>query len=299
MTPNAIKEGKIYSIIPTNGNGDADFTRGTLASSTLTSASGLIENVPYNSLTYSEQFDQSIWVKNASTITPNSINSPNGTLTADKLIDTATNTQHYLTRAITNIPLNSSITISIFAKKAELNFLRFVEDYSIGLDCIFDLNNGTATNETFSSVSIIYAGNGWYRCSATINVFSATIFGFRILLSKTGAKNYLGNGIDGIYIWGAQLVQGSIPKDYFFTTDRLNVPRLNYESYGGCPSLLLEPQRTNLLLNSVWAGGGSLPTALNNPTGAGTQTAGLSIGGSAVPGVTTATSEYDGAADGR
>jgi hypothetical protein len=41
MTANAIKQSKIYSIIPTNGNGDADFTRGTLASSTLTSASGL------------------------------------------------------------------------------------------------------------------------------------------------------------------------------------------------------------------------------------------------------------------
>lgn len=38
-----------------------------------------------------------------------------------------------------------------------------------------------------------------------------------------------------------------------------NVPRLNYD--GSCPSILVEPQETNLLLNSVWAGGGSLPTS--------------------------------------
>ena len=37
------------------------------------------------------------------------------------------------------------------------------------------------------------------------------------------------------------------------------VPRLDYT--GSVPSILLEPQRTNLLLNSVWAGGGSTPTS--------------------------------------
>jgi len=40
-----------------------------------------------------------------------------------------------------------------------------------------------------------------------------------------------------------------------------NVPRLNYDVAGGCPSILVEPQRTNLLLNSVWAGGGDTPTS--------------------------------------
>jgi hypothetical protein len=38
------------------------------------------------------------------------------------------------------------------------------------------------------------------------------------------------------------------------------VPRLSY-MYGSCPALLLEPQRTNLVLNSGWVGGGSVPTS--------------------------------------
>jgi hypothetical protein len=52
---------------------------------------------------------------------------------------------------------------------------------------------------------------------------------------------------------------------------------LNYESYGGCPSILLEPQRTNLLLNSVWAGGGTIPTSwtANFATGTSTPTASI------------------------
>jgi hypothetical protein len=54
---------------------------------------------------------------------------------------------------------------------------------------------------------------------------------------------------DVCYVWGAQLVEGSLALPYFPTTDRLNVPRLSYE-YGSAPALLLEPQRTNLALQS-------------------------------------------------
>ena len=54
-----------------------------------------------------------------------------------------------------------------------------------------------------------------------------------------------------------------------------NVPRLNYD--GSCPSILVEPQETNLLLNSVWAGGGSLPTSWTFNTSTGTSTPVTSI----------------------
>jgi hypothetical protein len=58
----------------------------------------------------------------------------------------------------------------------------------------------------------------------------------------------LGDGTSGIYIWGAQVNIGSTAKPYFPTTDRLNVPRLTYQNGGGgCPSLLLEKQSTNLI----------------------------------------------------
>ena len=53
------------------------------------------------------------------------------------------------------------------------------------------------------------------------------------------------------YAWGAQSNIGSTAKPYFPTTDRLNVPRLTYQNGGGgCPSLLLEKQSTNVNENS-------------------------------------------------
>jgi hypothetical protein len=94
--------------------------------------------------------------------------------------------------------------------------------------------------------------NGWYRCvmvyttsatqPATSNVLDIS------LVTSTGSHGYAGTG--NVLIWGAQLEKSSTPTDYLPTTDRLNMPRLTYPIGGGCPSLLLEPQRTNLLTYS-------------------------------------------------
>jgi hypothetical protein len=70
-------------------------------------------------------------------------------------------------------------------------------------------------------------------------------------------NSYLGNGTSGLFIWGAQLVEGTSALDYQMTETRLNIPRLDY-SLGSCPNILLEPQRTNLALfseqfdNATW-----------------------------------------------
>jgi hypothetical protein len=66
-----------------------------------------------------------------------------------------------------------------------------------------------------------------------------------------GISAYSGaNNTDGLYLYGGQVNTGTL-KPYFPTTDRLNVPRLTYQNGGGgCPSLLLEPQRTNSILYS-------------------------------------------------
>jgi hypothetical protein len=61
VTPNAYKEGKLYSVIPSDGSGDFTFTRATTA--TRVNSAGLVELVPYNLLTYSEQFENAAWTK--------------------------------------------------------------------------------------------------------------------------------------------------------------------------------------------------------------------------------------------
>jgi hypothetical protein len=82
------------------------------------------------------------------------------------------------------------------------------------------------------------------------------------------------------YLWGAQLNIGATAKPYFPTTDRLNVPRLTYQNGGGgCPSLLLEKQSTNLLYpsedftNANWGPSNLTITANDTTSPDGTQNA--------------------------
>ncbi|BCV05499.1 MAG: hypothetical protein CM15mV109_020 [uncultured marine virus] len=48
------------------------------------------------------------------------------------------------------------------------------------------------------------------------------------------------------FFWGK--VKGGKPKDYLKTTDRLDIPRIDYTN--GEPSILLEPQRANAVTHS-------------------------------------------------
>ena len=236
VTPNGYKEDKLYSIKPTDGSGDLVVTRATTA--TRVNSAGLVEVVPYNLFTYSEQFDNAAWTKNAATISANSIAAPNGTLTADKLVEDTTNDAHYLDiRPTVNNSINTS---SIYVKAAGRTKFQLREG-SNGDLVTFDLSN--------PSGNITSVGNGWFRVWLSTTP-AATTFIFQLrLLDNSGNLVYTGNGTSGLYVWGAQLVSGSSAKEYFPTTDRLNVPRIDYTN-GSCPSILVEPQRTNLALRS-------------------------------------------------
>jgi hypothetical protein len=84
-------------------------------------------------------------------------------------------------------------------------------------------------------------------------------------ISTTNSSRTLSNN-SVAYFWGAQVNVGTA-KPYFPTTDRLNVPRLTYQNGGGgCPSLLLEKQSTNLVTYSQNLTGASWTTVANTLT---------------------------------
>ena len=247
LTPNAYKEGKLYSVIPSNGNGDFTATRATTA--TRVNAAGLVDLVPYNLLTYSEQFENAAWVKTRATITANTTLAPNATLTADSLIQSSGQTSRgFISTA--NISILGAVTYSIYAKKNTKDFV-ILTDNALGLgfeNSWFNINTGTlGTIAVGRTASITSVGDGWYRCSITVNVTllpSQYLFG---LADTNNSTTVVDSG--GIFLWGAQLVEGTSARDYLRTETRLNIPRLDY-SLGGCPNILLEPQRTNLALQS-------------------------------------------------
>jgi hypothetical protein len=263
ITPNAVEEGKLFSIIPTDGSGDLTVTRATTA--TRVNSDGLIEEVPYNLASYSEQFESTSWIKQSTTIVQDFAISPNGTEDADLCYPNSDgNFRGFRQLNTTSTGLRAK---SIFAKQSGKS--KFFIRFDNGAYVTFDLENGTIFQNTTGYVATIEDyGNGWYRCYAQSNIETSATSMYIAITDSSGYPSVTANGTDGILFWGAQDESGSL-KEYFPTTDRLNVPRLDYTN-SSCPSILVEPQRTNLLLrseefeNASWGTLGTITITPNN-----------------------------------
>jgi len=256
VTPTLYKEGVLYPQIPTyNSNGDFTVTRATTA--TRVNAAGLIELTPYNLVQYSEQFGNVAWSKPNVIVTENVTTAPNGTLTADRVTGNGVSAVHdVLQTGITTLLAGTVYTVSIYAKKDTNNFIQLTGTsavYGVTAFANFDLNTGAiGTIGSTATATIQSVGNGWYRCSMTATATgtsSANSFIVALMTSATSVRGEVNTLTTSVFIWGAQLVEGTSARDYQMTETRLNIPRLDY-SLGSCPNILLEPQRTNFGIQS-------------------------------------------------
>jgi hypothetical protein len=172
-------------------------------------------------------------------------------MTASKATFTASGTQGRLVQSITTTN-GAEYTASFYVKYGNKTTINFYSDAAVfGTFVTFNFTSNTITNSnnTYGS-SVENVGNGWYRISfKTFAPSSTAQFGFITF-----------GGEDGFcYIWGGQLESGATATTYQKTETRLNIPRLDY-SNGTCPSLLVEPQRTN---NVFWSNNFSTAKAYN------------------------------------
>jgi hypothetical protein len=250
LIPSGIKEDVVFAQKPTSGLGDLTFTRASDA--TYTDSTGVVRRSPYNLLQQSEDFSNAAWSKSASSISSNVTTAPNGTLTADKLIEDTANTSHTIFQTI-SISASTNYNYSVYLKAAErFRFRIRFTGFSGAQDATVNLNTQTTSLGTLTSV-----GNGWFRFAWSVNSGaggSSTLVAIT-LQDDSGNSTYLGNGTSGGFIWGAQLVEGNEALDYFPTTNRQDVPRIDFRNADGtlssCGRLLLEPQRTNLVPNGL------------------------------------------------
>ena len=255
MIPSGYKDGKVYSQKPLSTSGELTFTRNSNA--TRVDANGLIEKVRTNSLLQSNSFDTT-WINSNSTDTGGQADKDGGT-TAWKIDKTAAS--GYIRQAISQSGVQ---TFSVYAKAGTLNWVRLIADGGTSTPSTwFDLANGVVGAADFFTIDakIEAAGNGYYRCSISYEV--GTIAGVRIYPADD--NNDISGTSGNIYIQDAQLEQGLVATDYIETTTTAmsdfagvtassvaDVPRLDYS--GDCPSLLLEPQRTNSCAFSEFIG---------------------------------------------
>jgi hypothetical protein len=211
-------------------------TRATTA--TRVNSAGLVELVPYNLLQQSNNFDTT-WAINGTgggTITSGQTD-PNGETNA--WIFSKLGLPGRIEQVLN---IGGTQTFFIYAKKNTSDFISIIIfDGSVAHQCYFNLSTGTVGTQNASTGAIESVGNGWYKCIMTsTNLISSGVI--QIYLSDNDGT--ITGTTGSVYIFNSQLNEGSTALPYQKTETRLNIPRLDY-SNGTCPSLLVEPQRTN------------------------------------------------------
>ena len=178
-----------------------------------------------NLLLRSEEFDNAGWGKDNATVTANAAVAPDGTTTADNLVEAAdVGLAHYTEQQVTKVASSITYTASIFVKRASgtrnLQLRVDTGSFTNSVICAFDLGAVTAnlvsSAGTFTSVStsITALSNGWYRCVSVVTTGSETTVRARANLLNGTSQGYDGDGTSGLYLWGAQLELGSTATTY-------------------------------------------------------------------------------------
>ena len=186
---------------------------------------GLIrENQGTNFVTYSEQFDNAAWVKLSVTVTANTIVAPDGTLTADSIIQTTSNGEHNIRQDIT-INTNVDHTLSWFVQANGSTKGRIISYFGANrLDGLFDLTAKTLTLTAFGTATAVNSQitelpNNWFKLSITgrLNQSTITTYNRVDIYNDLGNNVFIGDGISGFYLWGAQLEANLYPTSYIKT----------------------------------------------------------------------------------
>ena len=227
LNPGVYDTGKVYCTKPFDGSGDLTFTRNSNA--TRVNADGLVEKVR-TQLLYQTDFSNAYWLNRGFTLNSSTATAPDGTATATKITENNTSTNPGL--VVLSAPAYSTATnISVWLKA----------------DAPTTINLSTQGASPGASISITTT---WQKFSFS-QTYSATtgphIGGFASIAQGSGIV---------LYVWQPMWEIGDAPTNFIENSTgaplsvgpTANVPRLNYSN--GCPSLLLEPQRTNQTLYS-------------------------------------------------
>ena len=239
-------------------SGDFTFSRGSNLAATRVGADGLIEKGRENLLLQSNSF--------LTTWTQVSISPPTS---GQAGYDGSTDAWYFektgaFGRLQQSISTSGVQTLSVYLKAKDSSWVNIEAGGNNTSRQYFDLNapieTAKGSSSNIISSSIEDAGDGWRKCSITYEGTKTFVF---IFIAEGNGQI---NGTSGsLYIQDAQLEIGLAATDYIETgasTGKAGLledePRFDYSGGATCPSLLLEPSRTNLEKLSEYIGGWSL-----------------------------------------
>ncbi len=187
----------------------------------------LVDNGP-NALLYSDQIDNAAWTKANVTITANGATAPDGTTTADAIVENSATSQHYVQQSVARASAAEDIcAYGYFKRGAGARNIRLIAgDSSLSNygQAYFDLGAGTVSagsingSATNPRAFIRAAGDGWYFCSVVVRLPTSTGLTNYAELTDGTTTGYTGDGTSSVYAWRLGAARSGLPTRGALTT---------------------------------------------------------------------------------
>jgi len=238
LIPAAYKTSKVYSALPTDGDGDFTFSR--TGSATRVNKAGLIETMASNeprldyplidgvvqscptlllepsrtnNMSHSEDF--SVYASAAASRTANAGTSPTGENNATLIHPSSSGSNRGFYKFTAT---STTATLSCFVKRSGKNFAILGTDNNSTYYCVFDLENENVAYEATNYTGKIEKySNGWYRISSTYVSSTAQNYPF-IGVADNSSGSVTVDGTNGILIFGMQYEYNSYATSYIQTS---------------------------------------------------------------------------------
>jgi hypothetical protein len=181
----------------------------------------LVEEARTNLLERSTEFDNAYWSKARCTVSADTTVAPDGTTTADSLVEDTTSNSHPVFRTVGSLANATAYTWSVFVAplgRTSCNLAASNTAFGSPGNATFSLSGAGSVSASSGCTAVIQAvAGGFYRCSITLTTVSAGN-GDVYVQPFNGGTSYLGNGAAALAIWGAQLELGAFATSPIITT---------------------------------------------------------------------------------
>ena len=160
-----------------------------------------------NTFTFPRELDNAVWTKTRSSVTADDLVSPDGTTSADKIVEDSTpSDSHTFARDLDQLPDNTDATVSFWAKGDERTELRTHirrKDGSTLVTGFVDLSDGSVGTLTNGAQVTTVSDRGGSRITITANVGTGASAPRWGIYMSSGAEtiSYTGDGSSGFHVW--------------------------------------------------------------------------------------------------